>query len=158
MQSILEVKIKFTYKTVAAIICYLFLQGCASIAASPRACEESVDSFLPTPIQIFVSNIFQVGDCAASSKLRIETGQFYKKNKNRLISELNGEWDNINYITYLGELFNCKQQDSADFKNFLSRNRIEIFGPVENENSPRKVMLNIGELIKKDEVLKDRCK
>lgn len=141
------------------IIISLQLFGCASFSTSPKACEESVKNELyPAWFSIFIANIFQIGECAMSSKLRIETGSYYKKNKERIRSEIKGEWDNIRFVGYLGELFNCTTNDAESFKKFLLKNEFEIFGSEEYLTEPRQVMLNINKLIKKDADLSVRCK
>jgi hypothetical protein len=140
------------------IVTCLFTLSCASLSKSPNACEEAVKNELyPKPISIFVDFIL-FRDCSFSKNLRYESGEYYHKNKKRIMEEIDGQWDNLRYVGYLGELFGCKREDAPDFKNFLLKNRVEIFGSAENETPPRKVMLNIGNLINNDEALKDKCK
>lgn len=136
----------------------LLIEGCASFSASPRACEESLDSFMPEWLQIGTENIFQFGDCAMSKKLRIETGDYYRKNKKRIMEELDGKWNNLTYVGYLGELFGCGASDAPQFKDFLLKNRIQIFGSDDASIAPRKVMLNIGNFIVLDRDLANKCK
>lgn len=80
-----------------------------------------------------------------------------QKNKKRINEELDGQWDNYRYVSYLGELFGCKFDDAIMFKDFLLKNRLEIFGTEAVPVEPRQVMLNIDRLISLDPQLSNKC-
>lgn len=136
----------------------ILLSGCSSLSKSPRACEEAVKNELyPKPISIF-ADFFLFRDCSFSKNLRYESGEYYQKNKKRIMEELGNQWDNYNYVSYLGELFGCNVSDVKMFKEFLVKNKIDIFGTEELPVEPRNVMLNIGQFILRDDYFSKTCK
>lgn len=140
----------------AYILLVLAANGCASLSSAPHACEESLPLIYPG-MQKFTGNVFQIGDCSVSKILRIETGSFYSKNKTRINEELDGKWDNYRYLNYFAELFDCKSEDTAAFRDFLLVHRLEIFGTEDAPVEPRQVMLNINHLLGLDINLSNKC-
>lgn len=135
--------------------------GCASITARPYACEHGNFNSIDKANKLIVGYIFQVGDCALSDTLRIETGEYYKS-KSHLIND--SVWKQAGTpknsppeeIKKFSRAFNCTERADAEFNKELVLNQETIFGE-KWEKSEREVTLKIEEIIANNDILKKNC-
>lgn len=136
------------------ILLHLLLCGCSSLAYKKYACEREV------PLHKAAGYIFQIGDCAFSKYIHIETGDYYRGAKwwIDLAVEVHSKDRNKTYeaLHDFARSYNCDEQAFPAFADMLSDKTVEIFG--ENfSNGPRRVSLNIIDSIDKDAFLRLHC-
>lgn len=69
------------------------MSSCTLFSKSPRACDsvaKGEEAGISRMVVYFWGNIFQVGDCAVSERLRIETGNFAKNRSASIKKQIMG--------------------------------------------------------------------
>lgn len=138
----------------------LSLSSCASVSKSPRACDsvaKGEGAGISRMAVYFWGNIFQVGDCAVSERLRIETGNFVKNRSapiKKQIIEDKAEYRDDMLALY--QLFGCSAQNENELIRFSRDNYSTLFENFENI-SGRQSMLLIRNKLKEDPILKEKC-
>lgn len=140
----------------------MVLSGCSSWSSRQYACRKTTDDLaLMGAANLVAGNFFQVGDCAVSDTLRIETGTYYSVNKGQIDWAVDTDKGRGNggpsELHDFAKALNCKKESYNDFSEMVFRNKTEIFGEDFNK-SGRAVTLKIIELIKSDDKLKNSCR
>lgn len=147
-------------KLILIFFSMIALCSCASFAKSERACKISTKGN-PSPLEkigaYFSGNIFQIGDCAVSERLRIELGLFASYRKNSIRTELGRDPTEIKEdMLTLFELFGCKPHNQSLYLDFTKKHLAHIFQE-KNDLSGREIMLSVREKIKNDEAMQGMC-
>ena len=115
-----------------------------------EACAASYGPISIFPLQI-VGFVLQQGECSFYRPLKIELGAIYHAQKKQLLFAVDSGGGSE--IDKFAEILRCEKDSIPIFKKTLLANKSEIFG--ENyKKSDRRIMINIYEMIKKDEQLK----
>lgn len=148
-------------KTLVLVMLFAGGIGCASVSSRPYACEKSSEklNFYYWPNKIF-GNTLQIGDCAVSDTLRIETGQYYGLNKDDIdwaVSTDKGVgYGGASELDGFAKAMNCNKESYLRFNEMLLKKKTEIFGE-KFDNSSRTVTLNVVREIKADPGLVKSC-
>lgn len=135
-------------------VIYLISCGCSSFAYKKYACEKEA------PLNKFYGNLFQIGDCALSKSIYIETGDYYRYSKWSIdlavevhIKDKTKTYESLHNFA---KVFNCDESAFQSFADMLSNKKQEIFGEKFDKTS-RRVTLNIIQSIEDNPFLKTQC-
>ena len=135
----------------------VLLTSCASLSHRPYSCANTSDLF---GYSIIAGFLFQVGDCAPFQSLHIETGDYYRANKDKIdstikTSDLASKAD-YEVLNRFALSYNCPKDKFREFSRVVIENRESIFSK-NFSNSARKVSLEIIKLIHITPSLNDTC-
>ena len=138
----------------------MLFQSCASLSKSKNACRSVAESQVIIQGKIgeyFFGNIFQIGDCAISETLRVETGEFINNRKGAIRTELNFEGYPIKEsLMIVFDLFGCRPGYNNDYIDFTRKEFAYIFEE-ESKMSGRQMMLFVRKKLKEDSVMRELC-
>ena len=120
-------------KVILSII-ILFATGCASMASRPYACTQTTQRDLLSWMGRPIGNVFQLGDCAVSDRLRVEIGEYYRRFGVFVSHDIWKQSDKQDFpapesIQNFAKAFNCTEKVYDDFNLMLLTRQEEIFGP-----------------------------
>lgn len=153
--------IKLLTKALLHLFCFGFIQsGCASFAHSPYACDSATEKAgFYQWAYIFFGNITQLGDCAISKTLKVEMGEYYYYNKEKIDHEVEMKFsDKEGYeLNHFARAFNCNSESFPRFHSEIIKNKDGIFGK-NFDASARAVTKAVQQLIETDEILSKLCR
>ncbi|MBL7555628.1 MAG: hypothetical protein JNM24_07380 [Bdellovibrionaceae bacterium] len=143
-------------KTLLHLFCFGFIQsGCTSFAHSPYACDSATEKAGSYQwAYVFFGNITQLGDCAISKTLKVEMGEYYYYNKEKIDHEVEMKFsDKEGYeLNHFARAFNCNSESFARFHSEIFKKKDDIFGK-NFDASARVVTKAVQQLIENDEIL-----
>ncbi len=147
-------------KCLGLMYIFLFSTGCASLAHSPYACDDISTKLAFSGFNyVLVGNLFQIGDCAISKTLKVELGDYYRHNKDKIDFEVRNSLTPLegHEVEHFARAFNCPKDSFVNFHILLVKNKNEIFGE-KFDHSPRQVTKTIQKLIDVDASLAMSCR
>jgi len=136
--------------------------GCASLASREYACRETTNKLnLYGFANMLFGNTLQLGDCAISDTLRIETGEYYSLFKKEIDWAVQTEKARKNggptELHNFAKALKCDQESYALFSEMIFKNKDEIFEE-DFQRSARGVTKSILQKITEDPTLKNHCR